>query len=96
MHRSSGALLCPAARRTVQCSWPPARSSASAPCNPRRPPVPPNHTHHHHHPLIHTHTTTTTLNPCPAGYGAVIFAKAVLEDEGGSLAGKRCLVTGSG
>lgn len=36
------------------------------------------------------------IRPEATGYGAVIFAKAVLEDEGGSLAGKRCLVTGSG
>lgn len=36
------------------------------------------------------------IRPEATGYGAVIFAKAVLDNEGASLTGKRCIVTGSG
>lgn len=36
------------------------------------------------------------LRPEATGFGAVFFARELLEDQGDSLAGKRCLVSGSG
>lgn len=36
------------------------------------------------------------LRPEATGFGAVFFAKELLEDGGDSLVGKRCLVSGSG
>lgn len=36
------------------------------------------------------------LRPEATGFGTVFFAKELLADEGDSLVGKRCLVSGSG